>query len=89
MKYQLSSTQLSTFIGDEVVVLDHQKGIYYSLDNVGATVWNKIQEKPHSLTEMTEYITDLYEVDYETCRSDIKGLLQELVSLKLANELPL
>jgi Coenzyme PQQ synthesis protein D (PqqD) len=88
MKYRLTSAQISTTIGDEVVILDHKKGIYYTLDNVGTVVWEKIKEVDSSFDEILEHVVSLYEINHETCAADIKALLNELTDIKVVEEVP-
>ena len=35
MKYQLTSEQISSKVAGETVILNHSKGAYYGLDEVG------------------------------------------------------
>lgn len=82
-KYKILSTQTSTNLGDEVVILDHQRGLYYSLDSVGQTVWNYVQEKPATLEELVAIVGEKYEVDEQVLKEDIQELIDDLLKEKL------
>jgi hypothetical protein len=72
-----SANQIGCDIGDEVVVLDLNSGIYYGLDDLGARIWSLI-EQPASLAALREAITAEYEVDAETCERDILAFLDKM-----------
>lgn len=64
-------------IGDEVVILDVDEGVYYGLNAVGADVWDAIQE-PRSVEEIVETLVEAYAVERESCVADVIELLEEL-----------
>jgi hypothetical protein len=73
----VSEGQLFSELDGEVVILDPVAGAYYSLDQVGATVWNAMQS-PISVGALKAVILDTYEVEPETCDRDLQELLQDL-----------
>ena len=79
MKYQLTQKQMSSLLGNEVVVLNHQDGIYYSLEEVGTLVWEKLREQPQTFDELVAEICQAYEIDEATCRADLAGLMASLL----------
>jgi Coenzyme PQQ synthesis protein D (PqqD) len=81
--YQLSSRQMSSQIGDEVVILDHADGIYFNLENVGATVWNKLQEGPQDFETLVTEVCAVFDTDTESCKADIQSFIDDLVKKKL------
>ena len=82
-EFKLSSAQVSSNVADEVVILNHDKGVYYGLGEVGAAVWSALESGSKSFDELCKLITAEYEVDRETCEADISVLLQELIQEKL------
>jgi len=82
-KYQLSSDQISSKVAGETVILNHSKGAYYGLNEVGVVVWDNLEKGPQTLDSLCEAVVDAYEVDEETCRTDIDVLLKDLVAEKL------
>jgi hypothetical protein len=69
--------QISTNLGDEVVILHLDAGSYYGLDQVGVFVWNLIQE-PRKVSDIRDAIFEEYEVELEDCECDLLALLAEL-----------
>lgn len=64
-------------LGGELAILDPDSGTYFSLNKVGAFVWNAIQQ-PRPVSEVLDAVLGEFEVDRERCSQDLLGLLQEL-----------
>ena len=82
-KEQVSSEQ-----GGEAVILNLKSGVYYGLNAVGASIWNRIQE-PTTVSEIQSDILTKYSVSPEQCERDLLALLQELEAeglLEVSNE---
>ena len=87
-----SPTTLSAEIDGEVVALDVPRGVCYGLDSVGAKIWAMI-ESPMAIAAVCDALGTLYEVDAETCRTDVLDLLaalsaEGLVEIRPAPDLP-
>ncbi len=82
-EFRLSSAQVSSNVADEVVILNHDKGVYYGLGEVGAAVWSALESGSKSFEALCELVTAEYEVDNETCEADVSALLNELMQEKL------
>jgi hypothetical protein len=74
--------QVSCPLGDDIVILDVKAGLYFSLDNVGARVWQLIQE-PTSVADLGNAILETFEVSPEVCERDLLALLRDLASRNL------
>jgi hypothetical protein len=74
--------QVSSDLGDEVVILNLTNGVYYGLGPIGARIWDLIQE-PKAVNEIQDALLDEYEVDIERCERDLLALLEELVAENL------
>ena len=74
--------QSSCPLGDDTVILDLKAGLYFSLDNVGATIWQLIQQ-PKSVRELRDAILETFEVEREVCERDLIALLCDLASRNL------
>ncbi len=74
--------QSSCPLGDDTVILDLKAGLYFSLDNVGAMIWQLIQQ-PKSVKQLREAILETYEVEPEVCERDLLALLRELATRNL------
>jgi hypothetical protein len=77
-----SKQQIASDLAGEVVILHLSKGEYYSLDEVGAYVWNLIQA-PRSVEELRDAVVEEYEVEHDECERDIVALLEELEDVGL------
>jgi len=69
----------------EAILINLSNGIYYSMDKVGAVVWELI-EKNCSADEMVTAIINRYEVDSSQAQNDVERLLKELLDEKLILE---
>lgn len=87
MKYQLTADQISSKVAGETVILNHSKGAYYGLDEVGVLVWDTLEKGPQTLDELCGAVTEAYEVDAETCKTDVNALLKELIAEKLVEKI--
>ncbi len=67
---------------EEVVILNHKSGVYYGLNEVGARIWQIIQE-PQSLANISDAIVQEYGVNPEVCNPDIISLLEKLYAKEL------
>ena len=52
-------------------------GTYYSLNDVGARVWELVQE-PLTVRELIDRVAAEYDVERDRCRQDLLELLDEL-----------
>lgn len=73
------SEQVSSDLGDELIILDLKGGMYYGLNPVGARVWELIQE-PIAVINIRDMILSEYDVDLTRCEGDLFSLLHELQS---------
>jgi len=83
MKYQLTSDQISSKVAGETVILNHKKGAYYGLDEVGILVWDLLEKGPQTVESLCEAVVGEYDVDEGTCKSDLEVLLNDLMAEKL------
>lgn len=83
MKLSLASVvvasrhQLSSRLGEEVVILGLQDGTYYGLDGIGPRVWELMQE-PRPVQGILDRLLEEYEVDASRCEEDLLALLERL-----------
>lgn len=71
--------QISADLSGEAVILNFQDGSYYGLNEVGARIWNLVQQ-PQSIRQIVDTVVAEYEVEAEDCEEDVKILLEELAS---------
>ncbi|KAA0989421.1 PqqD family protein [Dyadobacter aurulentus] len=83
MKYQLTSDQISSKVAGETVILNHRKGAYYGLDEVGVLIWDMLEKGPQSMDSLCDVVENEYDVNRETCKADLDVLLKDLIAEKL------
>jgi hypothetical protein len=77
-----SKDQVSSDLGGEKAILDLKAGMYYGLDDVGARVWDLIQE-PRNVGDIRDILLEEYDVAPERCERDLLALLQRLADEEL------
>ena len=73
----VSRRQLSTTLGDEVVILGLDDEVYYGLDGAGARLWNLLQT-PRSLIEVVEILLQEFDVTRDRLTADLRALFESL-----------
>lgn len=74
-----SPNQVHTELSGAVIVLNTENGIYYSLNPVGAFIWNLIRE-PKPVAEVCSAIMSEFDVDQDRCQQDLVALLNDLAA---------
>ncbi|MEQ2008269.1 MAG: PqqD family protein [Limisphaerales bacterium] len=69
--------QISCGLGAEAAILQMESGKYYSLNPVGARVW-QLLASPKKVSELLAAILAEYEVPADRCHADMLALLQKL-----------
>jgi len=64
-------------VGEELVLLDLERGIYYGLDPVGARMW-QLLASGSSIETVVEAMLDEYDVEREQLQADLESLAKEL-----------
>ncbi len=86
MRYKSKSDNTAaTVIDGEAIIVNLTTGVYYSMDMVGAVVWNML-ESGVSIDQISAEISARYEVEPAIARSDIDTLVQKLVAEDLVTE---
>ncbi|MBP6411432.1 MAG: PqqD family protein [Pseudarcicella sp.] len=83
IKYKLSENQMSSALAGETVILNHKKGIYYGLNEVGACIWETLESTPSSASELLDVVVSEFEIDKQTAENDINVLIEKLLKEKL------
>jgi hypothetical protein len=78
----VAGEQISSDLAGEAVILNLKDGVYYGLDDVGARIWNLIQE-PQSVDDICDRIFEEYDVGAGQCEHDVLALLDELAAAGL------
>ena len=74
---QASPDQVSCDLEGEAAILNLLTGVYYSLDHVGAAIWNLI-EQPRTVSAVRDAMVARFEVTAERCEADLFVLFEKL-----------
>jgi hypothetical protein len=74
-------------IDGEAILINLSNGIYYSLDGVGACVWEHI-ELGYGPEDLVRAVTARYDVSVEQAEKDVQALSAELIKEDLVIESP-
>lgn len=86
MKYRLTSEQIASKVAGETVILNHGKGAYYGLDEVGGLVWDMLEKGPQTKEQLCSAVLDIYDVDKASCETDVNDLLNDLIAERLVEK---
>ena len=81
-RYQRSPEMVHSSIDGEVVMMSMEKGEYFGLNAMGSRIW-ELLAKPHSIEELCHELMRSFEVDQETCLSEVSRFLGEIADQKL------
>lgn len=84
-KYIRNNETISGRLHDEMVMMDIDKGKYYSMNPVATNIW-ELLEKPLSVDQLSQKMIQDYEVDASTCKKDVKKFIGEMLSLSIIKE---
>ena len=68
----------SKVIDGEAIIINLANGVYYSMDKVGALVWERVQAG-YTLDDMIRAVTGAYDVTREQAESNVMELVEELL----------
>jgi hypothetical protein len=71
------SADLSSDLSGQVVILGLKDGIYYELNEVGARIWNLIQQ-PRSVQSIIDTLLEEYDVSAAQCEADVLTLAEDM-----------
>lgn len=78
----ISDRAVSSTVGNEAVLLHLDHGTYYSLDEVGALLWQKLKDGLPA-REIPAHIVDNYDTDEEIAARDVRAVLEDLKQREL------
>ena len=78
----VASSQASCNLEGDAVVLNLLTGMYHGLNEVGSRIWDLVQE-PRSVGWIRDRIVEEFDVDSETCMSDLKNVLEAMWAAEL------
>ena len=81
-RLQRTSEQVHTLLDGNVVIMTLADGKYFELNPVGARIWDEL-EQPIAIPEVVDRLLADYEIDEETCRSEVETWLTKMSELGL------
>src|ERR1700730_5048974 len=69
--------QMSCSLNDESAILTLQSTLYYGLDEVGACIWQALEE-PRQVVELCKVVSDDFDVSEAACEADVVTFLTTL-----------
>jgi len=81
-RYLRSPEMVHSSIDGEVVMMSVDKGEYYGLNAMGSRIW-ELLERPYSVDELCGELMAHFEVDRETCLTEVSRFLGEIADQKL------
>jgi hypothetical protein len=86
-RYIRNSKTISGRLHDELVMMDLEKGKYFSLNPVATRIWDLLVN-PMSVDDLCVILLDEYEIEAEQCRFEVGQLLEDMgmLGLVLRNE---
>lgn len=79
MAYRVSPECVSCAVEDGIAILDLKSNTYFSLDPVGAAIWDRMAS-PVSLDDLAAAVSADYAIAPEECRRDIADLLDDMLT---------
>jgi hypothetical protein len=79
---KVAKEQVACDLAGEAVILSLKSGRYFGLNEVGARIWNLIQE-PKTVSSVLAAVLQEYDVALEQLEHDVFALLEQMI----ANEL--
>jgi len=77
--YELNTQKVvSETVDGESIIINLEKGNYYSLNQIGSEIWNFAITK-NSNDFICEYVSKRYEIDLEICKKSVDAFLGSLV----------
>ena len=84
-KYIRNNDSVSGKLQDEEVILDIEKGKYFSLNPVATAIWEML-EQPLSEDHLCKKLIEEYDVEPEKCRLETVAYIEEMIKLGLVRE---
>jgi len=85
LKYIRKNDTISSKLQDEQVILDIDKGKYFSLNPVATLIWEHL-EQALSIANLCEKLLEEYDVEAEKCKVETVAYIQEMIKLGFIQE---
>lgn len=68
---------LISLIGEEVVMMDIQKGTYIGMNAVGSSIWNMLSQTL-AVKDIIKSLTTVYDISEDQCEKETIAYLQQM-----------
>lgn len=72
----------TTDLNGDKVMMDLEKGRYFSLNSVGSRIWELIEE-PVEVNKVVDSLLEEYEINREDCEKNVLEFLEQLDNSKI------
>lgn len=69
----------TTDLNGDIVMMDLEKGKYFSLNGVGSRIWNLVEE-PVEVSKIIDSLLEEYDIDRDECEKNVLEFLSKLES---------
>ncbi len=66
-------------IGEELALLDFRSNAYFTLNEVGSTIWSALSE-PRTVDEVAAIVAGHFDITQDLCRPDVDEMIENLKS---------
>ncbi len=80
--YQRKPDVISSKLEDQLVMMDIDKGKYFSMNPVATRVW-ELLDKPSSAGGLCNQLLEEFDVGQDQCRKEVQQLLDKMTELDL------
>ncbi len=78
--YAINKNCSVTNVNDNVIILHLDTGKYFTIDNVGLYICEKLlSDNMHSINDVIDMIVEIYDIDSCSARDDLNFFLKELL----------
>lgn len=75
--YRRRDGWLAAYVGEELVMMSAESGAYLGLNEVGAKVWEMI-DQPKTLPDICTALASEFETTPQACQPEVEAFLTEL-----------
>ena len=70
---------ISSDLGDELVMMSIESGVYIGLNAMGAQIWRLI-EAPRAVGDICAALVDSFDVDPPTCQAEVEAFVDKMTA---------
>lgn len=81
--YEPARQLVTSELKDGIVIMCIDSGVYYTLHDVAARIWQMLQESPKTTNQIIDLLMEEYDVTREQCTKDVTQFMSEMTNKKL------